>query len=183
MDKLRPIPGFPGYCVTSDGDVWTFWEQVSPGGHRNGFQTALRDHPVKQLAPHPRKNGAHPFVRIRADIGGRPTNVPIHRAVLLAWVGPPPPGKPLALHRNDDSWDNRVENLYWGNLHDNEDDRRTNGGRARAGPPRKLSDDDLRAIRTADCPNRGDKGRLAERYGVSRYTVWAIRKGTYVRRV
>ena len=51
----------------------------------------------------------------------------VHRLVLEAFVGPAPEGKPLALHNNDISDDNRIENLRWGSYHDNQMDRVRNG--------------------------------------------------------
>lgn len=50
----------------------------------------------------------------------------VQSLVLEAFVGPRPEGL-LALHRNDDCRDNRVENLYWGTRTDNQHDRVRNG--------------------------------------------------------
>lgn len=41
------------------------------------------------------------------------------RIVLLAFAGPPPQGRPYALHRDGDPWNNDPANLYWGTPRDN----------------------------------------------------------------
>lgn len=41
--------------------------------------------------------------------------------VLLAFVGQPPKGKPLALHLDDDKQNNHLDNLQWGSPQDNMD--------------------------------------------------------------
>jgi len=46
----------------------------------------------------------------------------VHRAVLLAFVGPPPPDKPLACHNNGVPGDNRLANLRWDSLSGNRRD-------------------------------------------------------------
>src|SRR5262249_27391551 len=47
--------------------------------------------------------------------------------VLLAWVGKSPPGKPWALHLNDDHRDNRLSNLAWGSRKENMEHAMRNG--------------------------------------------------------
>jgi hypothetical protein len=39
--------------------------------------------------------------------------------VALTFIGPPPEGKPLACHINGKPWENRVDNIYWGDHIDN----------------------------------------------------------------
>jgi len=46
----------------------------------------------------------------------------VHVLVLEAFVGPRPDGH-VACHRNDQSHDNRIANLYWGTVDDNVADR------------------------------------------------------------
>ena len=51
----------------------------------------------------------------------------VHSLVCEAFYGPPPEGKPWALHRNGDHLDNRPENLYWGSPKDNAQDAKRHG--------------------------------------------------------
>lgn len=53
--------------------------------------------------------------------------IQVHRAVCLGFHGEPPTGKSMALHRNGDKFDNRPENLYWGDYDDNMRDRISHG--------------------------------------------------------
>lgn len=41
------------------------------------------------------------------------------RLVCEAFHGPPPPGKPNALHRDENPRNNRPENLFWGSQREN----------------------------------------------------------------
>ncbi|WP_423489008.1 HNH endonuclease signature motif containing protein [Mycobacteroides sp. PCS013] len=52
--------------------------------------------------------------------------VKVHHAVLAAFVGPRPEGM-LVLHSNDDPSDNRLENLRYGTISDNQMDSVANG--------------------------------------------------------
>ena len=52
----------------------------------------------------------HPSITLH--LGGKGKTIPVHRLVLLAFVGPPPPGME-ACHYNCDWTDNRLENLRW----------------------------------------------------------------------
>lgn len=51
----------------------------------------------------------------------------VHRVVCMAFHGPPTLEKPMALHRNGDKFDNRSDNLYWGDYDDNMRDRVNHG--------------------------------------------------------
>lgn len=45
--------------------------------------------------------------------------VKIHRLVCLAFHGEPPKAKPNALHKDENSRNNRPDNLYWGSQKEN----------------------------------------------------------------
>ena len=94
----RPVPGWLGYRVASDGTLFgprgpVRW-QPQPSGHLV-YVTGKR--------------------RLRAA-----------HAVLSAFVGPRPPGL-ISRHLNDVPSDNRVENLRWGTYGDNTADALRNG--------------------------------------------------------
>lgn len=57
--------------------------------------------------------------KVRLTDGPRREQGQVHRMVCQAFYGAPPKDKPLALHRNGNALDNRVENLYWGDAFDN----------------------------------------------------------------
>jgi hypothetical protein len=113
MTEWREIPGIPDYEVSDAGDVRSVDRVVT---YRNGKRCA---YPGKVLSPSwvGPGNGYAVLALGRANPNQR-----VHRLVLLAFVGPPPEGKPNGLHRNGDSRDNRLENLYWGDDSDNVQD-------------------------------------------------------------
>lgn len=93
------VPGFPGYYVTPDGRII---------GRTGGWLKPQRD-----------RSG---HLAIQAQVDGRRRTLSLHRAVLLAWVGPPPEGA-QACHNDGDPANNRVDNLRWDTHSANQLDR------------------------------------------------------------
>ena len=65
----------------------------------------------------PQTSRRYPSVLLKTT--GRQKRAYPHRLILEAFVGPPPEGKPFALHWNDDPRDNRLVNLRWGSPTEN----------------------------------------------------------------
>lgn len=61
---------------------------------------------------------------------GERTHALVHRLIAEAFLGPAPQGKPLVLHWDDNPTNNRVSNLRWGDLSDNQRDAVRNGTHA-----------------------------------------------------
>lgn len=121
MVECRPIPGFAGYLITSDGKV------IQPPGilwHRSQWK-ALKQVVSKEGIITPTYYGKYPIVYLQ-DRRRRAVECRIGHLVLEAFVGPKPEGTGC-LHRNDDPSDNRLENLYWGTPAENARDRILNG--------------------------------------------------------
>ena len=87
---MRRIPGFPRYCVTKDGEVWS-------GRSR------------RVLRPSIDKDA---YLRVQLWMKGRAYSRFVHRLVLEAFVGPCPLGMECC-HNNGNASDNRLENLRW----------------------------------------------------------------------
>lgn len=93
---VREVAGFPGYLVSSSGDVYST---------RQGY-------PLKLVA-RPHKGYLH--VQIKTGVGkATQRKVPVHQVVLFAY-GPPRPS-PLhgGRHLNGDATNNHSTNLAWG---------------------------------------------------------------------
>ena len=90
----RPIPGFSGYSITDNGQVWS-----APRLHRTW---------VKQLKP----DVIRGHFRVTLFRGGIRHRIFVHRLVLETFVGPCPSGMETC-HNNGDPADNRLENLRW----------------------------------------------------------------------
>lgn len=108
-EEWRPIPGHDGYEASSLGRVRSPRRVLKPWGSNN-------------------KIG---HLKVGLDGGKR---MWVHRAVLLAFVGPCPPGLEVR-HLNGEPTDNRVENLRYGTHAENMQDMAAHGRGNRAGRP------------------------------------------------
>lgn len=153
MADWRAIPGYDGYWITADGRI------AGPGKSGQGRV---------EMTPMVAERGHRYVLTRRPDV---PRKLYVHRAVLLAFVGPPPPGRDWALHWNDVADDNRVENLYWGTLESNAVDRVRNGGQRRgeATASAKLTETQVRELRRRH-PAESLRA-LAREFGVSHTAV------------
>jgi len=75
---------------------------------------------------------SHGYLRFSYKEDGKVKAVFVHRLVALAFVDNPA-GHKMVLHKNDEKWDNRVENLYWGDHYMNMLDMRRNGIKPKSG--------------------------------------------------
>ena len=166
------LHGFEGYTARKCDDGWHVF---SPAG--------------RQLTE--RVQGDRPFVTLGPK-GARRT-MQLGRAVLLAHAPPPFDGA-LALHRDDDPWNNDPSNLYWGTQAENMADSHRNGTRrpppvmkGQAHPNAKLTKDQVAEIRSiraaAGNPKRAlrsdpwSQAALAERYGVTQTLISLVLRG------
>jgi len=107
--------------------------------------------------------------------------MPAHRAIALAFLGPPPEGKSEINHKNGVRDDNRLENLEWVSRSENQLHRyrvlKHNRGEDR--PLAKLREDDVRIIRASY--RKGERGHtlraLAERFGVAPSVIRQVLSG------
>jgi hypothetical protein len=148
--------GFLGYRVGSDGTVWS-----SKSGKWKG------------MGPHSWGNRGHQAVILRRD--GKRYYLLVHRLILLAFVGPCPPGMEARHVYNPDPRDNRLINLAWGTPKENQADRLRHGTDCRG------SKHPLAILTEADIPEifrlraQGlSQDQLAERFNVTRYAISRI---------
>lgn len=158
--EIRPCPGFPGYAVTSDGDVLSQWELHGKGPRLLG--TGYR-----KLKPGTNANG---YRHVSLSVGGKQRSRTVHRLVLEAFVGPRPPGMQCR-HGNGIQTDNRLCNLQWGTPAANQADRNLHGtsNRGERHPQSKLTAAAVLAIR-----RRFDSGEppadIAKDFGIRSQT-------------
>ena len=104
-EQWRTIPGFDGlYEVSDHGRVRSIGRVVRKA---NGVLLTV---PPKILRSNPPPAGKYHKVGLRKD--GRTITITVHRAVLLAFVGPAPAGTE-GCHNNGNPGDNRLSNLRW----------------------------------------------------------------------
>ncbi len=152
---VRPVADYPGYYVTTTGQVL---------GKRSDTRAGLAED-VGTFG--------HRRVTMHRD-GCRPSGdrLLVHRLVLAAFVRPART-REQACHRNGDPSDNRLSNLYWGSPEDNWSDRLKHGdGRSYA----KLDEGQVAEIR-----RRSSEGQsayaIAKDYPVSDTQVRNICRG------
>jgi hypothetical protein len=155
-EEWRPVPGHPGYDVSSHGRVRSY-------RRRHGLVAEPR-----LLSPVVGKTG-YPHVAVT----GR-RHVTVHTLVLTTFVGPRPANMECR-HLDGNRLNPRLDNLRWGTRSENYDDRRKHGTSndgERAGAAR-LSNTQVQEVRSSDTPIRV----LAARFGVSENTISRIRSG------
>lgn len=152
-EKWRKLPGYGGrYEVSDQGKV-----RCLNFGAREGRAVTI-------------SQWQDPDGYLRAKVtplGENRAPRPVHSLVLESFVGPCPEGL-VCRHLNGDRRDNRLENLSWGTVQENTDDRQTHGTSARGerqGSARLTREAVLRLRALA---RRGTSwADLAKRFGVS----------------
>ncbi len=166
-ERWRLIRDFPAYEVSDHGRV----RRITPS--RGGPSMVGRP-----LRPG-NTGGGYQMVALYSDLGR--FQLKVHRLVLEAFVGPPPPGMPHCAHGDGNPANNRLENLRWDTVQGNLADRAEHGteitgernGRA------KLSSSDVMAIRARyrpRCPVNG-ANVLAKEYGVTDVAIIKAARG------
>lgn len=143
--EARPVAGYPGYSVTTHGQVLGKRADTSGG-----------------LSPDAGEQG---HLRVTMHREGSPKSgerESVHRLVLTAFARPARAGE-QACHRNGDPSDNRISNLYWGSQETNWGDRVRHGrGRSYS----KLTEEEIATIRRR-CAAGEPAYRVAKDYPVS----------------
>lgn len=111
MDTERwlPIPNWEGlYEVSDQGRVRSLDRVVS---HAHSGRYTVLGKLLKQ-------GKCGPYSRVALCRPGERCDMKVHRAVLLAFVGPCPEGRE-GCHRDGNPGNNTLENLYWGTRSEN----------------------------------------------------------------
>jgi HNH endonuclease/NUMOD4 motif len=163
-ERWLSVPGFPKYDVSNTGRVRS-WQPM--GGY--GF---IPDTP--RLYRCKLNMDGYPSVALYRD--GVKKDFTVASLVLMAFVGPrPDPPFNQVCHRNDIPTDNRVENLYWGSVKQNAEDRIRNGRQPNGGRinTAKLTEEDVRYVRRSSKSH----AQLARELGTTGGAIWHIRAG------
>lgn len=161
--EYKDIPGYPGYRVGDDGSVWSQRRTRRTGEWR-------------QLKPWASKSTGRLIVSLWPERGHRLKKWQVHRIVLLAFVGPCPTGKEVC-HEDGDHTDNRLANLRYDTHVANESDKVRHGRKLLGDrhPVAKLNIEMVRAIRLLLPVHT--LIALADRFGVSKKTIWNVKTG------
>jgi hypothetical protein len=107
----KEIPGFDRYMVSSIGRV----------------KRLARIDPLGRLWKERFVRSVYSGVYVTRDYDGIRVWQAIARLMLLAFMGPPPVGKYLSRHLDDNRENNTLSNIAWGDHQDNKDDALRNG--------------------------------------------------------
>lgn len=174
MAEWRIIADFPDYQVSEDGEI----VRVVPDArdHR------LTGKPLKQAIS---KSG---YAKLTLCNAGQAKNARVNRIVCAAFHGPAPSPLHHAAHNDGNRLNNCANNLRWVEGKENEQDKRLHGtaaigdrhwsklrpecrARGTAHGLAKLTEADVRAIRADPRQQR----HIAQAYGVTQRTIWAIK--------
>jgi hypothetical protein len=109
IEHWRPIPGYEGYYEVSDQGRVRSVDRLIRGRYGN-----LRPAKGRVLTPaftRGTRGSPYPIVSLYRD--GVSKNFTVHRAVMLAFIGPCPDGM-ITRHLNGNSLDSRLSNLAYG---------------------------------------------------------------------
>ena len=171
--EYRGIAGFPGYRVGSDGSVWSSWFRKPLMNGKRGGSVSVSGGRWRRLTPTlEKRQGRTRHYHIMLKGHGRCRSFYIHSLVLRAFVGDRA-ARQECRHVDGVPKNNRLQNLIWGTRKQNVADQFAHGAFAvgiRHGNA-KLTDRQVRMIRVA----KGTQEEIAERFGIVRQTVSAIR--------
>ena len=117
-ERWLPAPEWEGLYEVSDRGRTRSLPRKTASGRRGG----------RLLTPDKRPDG---HLKVSLSDCGRRRKVYVHQLVMLAFVGPYPPGMEIR-HLNGDPEDNRLENLAYGTKAENAADRIAHGRDAHA---------------------------------------------------
>jgi len=164
-EQWKPIPGFEGYEVSDRGRVRSYWERRGRGkGNGKGCDFFISDEPQRIMSTNGRiGRTGYPAVNLKGNV------YPVHRLVLLAFVGPLPDGLE-SRHLDGNPENNKLSNLCYGTASENTNDMYEHLDHERF---RKLTNKEAASMRRM-AANGATKQELADTFGVSGYTVTKI---------
>jgi hypothetical protein len=169
-ERWIPILGYEGiYEVSDQGRIRSLSRAVGNRSRSGNYFTY--EMPGRVLRPCP---GSHGYLMVYLCKCGRKKGVLLHRIVLEAFVGPCPDGC-QAGHGAGGKLDNRLANLRWRTLHENNFTDKIRDGKDARGEKHgasKLTQGEVKAIR-ADCRSCSE---IAKDYGIHPRYVSLIRR-------
>ncbi len=163
--EYRDVAGYPGYRVGNDGSLWSCRKRGRGAKGVTNQWSLLRGH-----IDHDGRR------RIMLRPGKQ--YVPVSQLILVAFVGPCPPGMEVC-HGDGDASNDALTNLRWGTRQSNMDDRTRHGrtGMGESHALSKLTDDDVIGIRRAYSSGGVTMIELAKRHAISPAQISSIVHG------
>lgn len=106
LQGIVPVGGFPGYFISPEGKLFC----------------------IREVNQHQDQDG---YARLKMSSNGKSSHAAIHILMAKHFLPPPSPGEFVVRHLDDDPTNNSLDNLAWGTVQDNANDRVRNGGQVR----------------------------------------------------
>jgi len=155
--KIKEIEGFKGYSIREDGVVISHPKKMGRG--KGYFK------PEAIMIPKLDKYGYH-VIGLRKD--GNKYFFGVHRLIAKAFITNPN-NKPTVDHVNRNKLDNRIENLRWATISEQNNNRNIAKGIRNAAS--KLTESDVVEIRESEL----NGVELSVKYGVHRNTIYKVK--------
>ena len=175
--EWRSIPDFPGYEISSHGEVRSLAREYVRHGHPVKVRERLLKSRVK------RRDGKPVAVLVSLSRDGKGHHLRIHRLVLEAFVGPCPDGME-GCHNDGNPLRNVVDNLRWDTPKENQADSVRHGTKhappqhiGEAHPSARMTPEKVRIIRSVNDWSYGAVVRVARQLGVTERMVHSVRTG------
>lgn len=161
-EETKTLERFPGYEITSDGRVFSTRSNWRGLGRRE----------MKSFLD---RNG---YKRVSLAVNKRTEARRVHKLVAEAFLPPRPSSLHVIRHLSGDKFDNRAENLKWGTVQENTDDREAHGTtpRGERQGQAKLCNSDIIEIRRL-WREGINKAAIARRMNISRSNISLILSG------
>lgn len=161
IEIWKDIPGFEGsYKISNFGNIKSYLNRGKPKKEYENDSTILI--PIID-------NG---YMRISLRKNNKTYQFFIHRLVLLTFIGPPPEKNMQGSHKNGNSLNNRLSNLCWETIEDN-NKRKYNHGTIFKVPrgedhyKTKLKDDEIEKIKLLYNTGEYEQSELANIFNVN----------------
>lgn len=156
---MKTIPGFSNYAVNEEGVVFS---------KKKGDVWRIKNFSIQKK-----------YLRVDLWLNGICKRYAVHRLVALTFI-PNPENKPFVCHKDNNSMNPHVSNLYWGTAKENQNDRKKFGTHQ---GNRKLNLEKVKLIRLMH-KNFGWNAKtiariFAEIWNIRLSTIKVIIKGKY----
>ncbi len=160
-ETWKPIPGFPGYEVSDQGQVRSIDRYVV---YSNWLKRFYKGVILKGRYGGPKGE----YRSIALCKNGQRYDKTVHTIVLTVFIGPCPKGLECC-HKDGNSRNNKLENLRWDTKSSNQQDRIRHGTDAfgEKNPRAKLTEADVRLIRRLYNEGEDSATQLAVEFGVT----------------
>jgi len=176
-EEFRDIPGFPGYRVSNLGNVESCHTRRRVAGVKGTIAAMTSNWHRMTTTGH--GDHGHVLMTLRKD--AKAHYVGLHVLVLIAFVGPRPPGMECR-HLNGNAGDNRLDNLKWGTRSENRKDAIAHGTMPQMGKGEKHASAKLKNSQVLEIKKMLKEGKstgraIAKMFGVSEITISDIKRG------